>query len=79
MPLTVLRQRPPSKLPPAIADVLDNRSEETIIMIRSRFAHLTTLGLLLAAALAVAACDHTVRGVGQDVEDSGEAVEDAVE
>jgi predicted small secreted protein len=48
-------------------------------MIRSHFARLTTLGLLLVAALAMGACENTIRGVGEDVEDTGEAVEDAVD
>ncbi|MEZ5667593.1 MAG: entericidin A/B family lipoprotein [Alphaproteobacteria bacterium] len=34
--------------------------------------------LLSAAAFAAAACDHTIRGVGQDLEDTGEAIDDAV-
>jgi len=33
-------------------------------------------GLVLAATLSLAACN-TVEGVGQDVESSGEAIEDA--
>ncbi|MEZ5667594.1 MAG: entericidin A/B family lipoprotein [Alphaproteobacteria bacterium] len=43
--------------------------------------NLKALGLLLAiaAAGATAACDHTIRGVGQDIEDTGDAIEDAAE
>lgn len=39
-----------------------------------------TLALMaaVAATLALAACDHTVRGVGQDVQDTGNAIEDTV-
>lgn len=39
------------------------------------FASLVLAGLL---ALGLAACDNTIRGVGQDVEDSADAVEDSV-
>jgi predicted small secreted protein len=42
-----------------------------------RLFRLAVLGAVLAGALA--ACEGTIRGVGEDVEDTGEAVEDAVE
>ena len=35
------------------------------------------LSLLLAAVAATAACDNTIRGVGRDVERSGEAIQRA--
>jgi predicted small secreted protein len=42
-----------------------------------RLLRMTILGLAMAGLLA--ACENTIRGVGEDVEDTGEAVEDAVE
>jgi predicted small secreted protein len=35
--------------------------------------------LLFAASLGLAACEHTIRGAGQDVKETGQAVEDAVQ
>ena len=40
---------------------------------------LTLLAMLLAMGTALAACENTIRGIGEDAEDTGEAVEDAVE
>ena len=42
---------------------------------------LKCLGFLVMLGLfgLAAACDNTIRGVGQDVEDTGDAIEDAVE
>ncbi len=40
-----------------------------------------TIGLWMMLALfglTAAACDNTIRGVGRDAQDSGEAIEDAV-
>lgn len=37
------------------------------------------MAALLAAALGLAACDNTVRGAGQDLRDTGQAVADTVE
>lgn len=34
---------------------------------------------IIAFAGTVAACDNTIRGIGQDAEDTGEAVEDSLE
>jgi len=41
---------------------------------------LRTLVLMaaVAATAALAACDHTVRGIGQDAQDTGNAIEDSV-
>ncbi|MBH0239282.1 entericidin A/B family lipoprotein [Methylobrevis albus] len=36
------------------------------------------LGVVVAASLGLAACDKTVRGVGQDIRDTGQAVEQQV-
>lgn len=40
-----------------------------------------TLGLLLMLGLVsmAAACDNTIRGAGQDIRDTGDAIEDTVE
>jgi predicted small secreted protein len=35
--------------------------------------------LLFAACLGLGACEHTIRGAGQDVKETGQAVEDAVQ
>lgn len=42
---------------------------------------LKSLGFLAMLGLfgLAAACDNTIRGVGQDVQDTGDALEDAVE
>lgn len=42
---------------------------------------LKTLGFCTMFGLIAltAACDNTIRGVGQDVQDTGDAIEDAVE
>jgi len=37
------------------------------------------LFLLLAASFGLAACENTIRGVGRDVQETGEAVEDTAE
>lgn len=39
----------------------------------------TTLTILLALGLLAAACDNTIRGVGRDTEETGDAIEDAVD
>ncbi|MEM7444562.1 MAG: entericidin A/B family lipoprotein [Pseudomonadota bacterium] len=41
------------------------------------FKPLRLIAALLLVAGTVAACDNTIRGVGQDVQDTGEAIEDA--
>jgi predicted small secreted protein len=41
------------------------------------FARISTLSLLALAAINLSACTNTVRGAGQDVENAGEAVQDA--
>jgi predicted small secreted protein len=35
--------------------------------------------VLTAFGIGMAGCEHTIRGAGQDIADTGEAVEDAVE
>jgi predicted small secreted protein len=37
------------------------------------------LATLAATALGLAACENTIRGAGEDVRETGQAVEDAVE
>jgi len=37
------------------------------------------LWLMLGMMLTVAACDNTIRGVGRDAQESGDAIEDSVE
>jgi predicted small secreted protein len=44
-----------------------------IILSRSLFL------LLLVTSLGLAACEHTIRGAGQDVKETGQAVEDAAQ
>ncbi|MEQ8964564.1 MAG: entericidin A/B family lipoprotein [Azospirillaceae bacterium] len=39
----------------------------------------TWLLIALGTATALTACENTIRGVGQDVEETGDAVEDSVE
>lgn len=43
----------------------------------SMYKSLRLIATLLLVAGTVAACDNTIRGVGQDVEDTGAAIEDA--
>jgi predicted small secreted protein len=35
--------------------------------------------ILAAMGASLAACEHTIRGAGQDIQETGEAVEDAIE
>jgi predicted small secreted protein len=35
--------------------------------------------ILAALGVSLAACEHTIRGAGQDIQETGEAVEDAMQ
>lgn len=48
-------------------------------MSRTKVSRFSLIALLLAAAGVLAACDDTIRGFGQDVEDAGEGIEQAAE
>jgi len=49
-------------------------------MIAASFRRLAAgVAVLLLAAAGLTACDNTIRGVGQDVKDTGRAVEDTFE
>lgn len=43
----------------------------------ARLSHPVLLVLVVAASLGLAACDKTIRGAGQDIQDTGNAVSDA--
>jgi len=43
-----------------------------------KLSKFTSVGALLACALIVSACANTVRGVGRDVNQTADAVEDSV-
>lgn len=48
-------------------------------MTATLFRRATLLAVLLALGGGLAACDNTIRGVGRDVRESGQAVNDEVE
>ncbi|MCB9949117.1 MAG: entericidin A/B family lipoprotein [Rhodospirillaceae bacterium] len=48
-------------------------------MTRTLFPRFSLVALLLVAVGALSACDDTIRGFGQDVEDTGEGIEEAVD
>ncbi|HET8727248.1 MAG TPA: EncA/B family entericidin [Alphaproteobacteria bacterium] len=45
---------------------------------RTLFDKLVLLTMLVAGVLALGACENTIRGIGADLEESGDAVSDAV-
>ena len=44
---------------------------------RSPLARIVAVAGLIAATLALSACDDTIRGIGRDIKDTGRAIEDA--
>ena len=40
---------------------------------------LRSVAVLLALAVGLAACEHTIRGAGRDLQETGEAIEDVAE